>query len=349
LFTAMPEEQQPTTIEDIGMTQHQTSTQRPRRLRGLIVLATVLAMVAGSADARVGRGSSGGLGSRGSRTYEAPPPTNTAPGMAAPVERSMTQPGRTNPGMQQPAAPSRGFFGGRGGFFGGLAGGLLGAGLFGLLFGHGLFGGMGGFASILGLLLQIVLIVFLVRFAIRFFARRSRPAYAGAGAPLNRDAMASGHGPGTPGGATASSARPRNAAVRDEIGIQQADYGAFEQLLNAIQTAYGQEDRNTLRSHTTPEMASYLEQELAENSARGVVNRVSDVRLLQGDLAEAWREGSNEYATVAMRFSLIDTTVDQATGKIVEGDPNRPTEATELWTFIRPRGGQWVLSAIQKS
>jgi predicted lipid-binding transport protein (Tim44 family) len=335
------------------MTQHQISTARPRRLRGLIVLATVLAMVAGSADARVGRGSSGGLGSRGSRTYEAPPPTNTAPSTAAPIERSMTQPGRTNPGIQQPAAPSRGFFGNRGGFFGGLAGGLLGAGLIGMLFGHGLFGGLGGFASILGLILQIVLIVLLVRFAIRFFARRSRPAYAGAGAPLNRDAMASGHGPGTTGGATGgpagSYARPRGAAVRDEIGIQQADYGAFEQLLNAIQTAYSQEDRNTLRSHTTPEMASYLEQELAENSARGVVNRLSDVRLLQGDLAEAWREGSNEYATVAMRFSLIDTVVDRATGKIVEGDPNRPTEATELWTFIRPRGGQWVLSAIQKS
>jgi predicted lipid-binding transport protein (Tim44 family) len=329
------------------MTKHQTSTSRPRRLRGLIVLATALALVAGSADARVGKGSSGGIGSRGSRTYEAPPATNTAPGTAAPIERSMTQPNQANPGMQQPAAPaaSRGFFGNRGGFFGGLAGGLLGAGLIGLLFGHGLFGGLGGLASILGLILQIVLIVFLVRFAIRFFRQRSQPAYAGAGAPLTRDAMASGHGRGGTGG----TAGPRRAAVRDEIGIQQADYGAFEQVLNSIQTAYGQEDRNTLRNHTTPEMASYLEQELAENAARGVVNRVSDVRLLQGDLAEAWREGQTEYATVAMRFSLNDTTIDRATGKIVEGTPDRPVEATELWTFTRPRGGRWLLSAIQKS
>ena len=37
-----------------------------------------------------------------------------------------------------------------------------------------------------------------------------------------------------------------------------------------------------------------------------MINKVSGVKLLQGDLAEAWRENNDEYATVAMRFSLID-------------------------------------------
>ena len=37
---------------------------------------------------------------------------------------------------------------------------------------------------------------------------------------------------------------------------------------------------------------------------------MTDVRLLQGDLAEAWREGGREYATLAMRFSMIDATRD---------------------------------------
>ena len=47
-----------------------------------------------------------------------------------------------------------------------------------------------------------------------------------------------------------------------------------------------------------------------------------------------------------MRFSLVDHTDDRATGRTVEGDPYRP-EATEVWTFTRPRGGRWGLSAIQ--
>jgi predicted lipid-binding transport protein (Tim44 family) len=32
----------------------------------------------------------------------------------------------------------------------------------------------------------------------------------------------------------------------------------------------------------------------------------------------------------------------------VEGDEH-PTEATELWTFMRSRGGVWLLSAIQQA
>jgi predicted lipid-binding transport protein (Tim44 family) len=76
------------------------------------------------------------------------------------------------------------------------------------------------------------------------------------------------------------------------------------------------------------------------------VNRVSDVKLLQGDLAEAWRESNSEYATVAMRFSLNDTMVDRASGRVVEGGPQ---EVTETWTFRRTSSGPWILSAIQQA
>ena len=96
----------------------------------------------------------------------------------------------------------------------------------------------------------------------------------------------------------------------------------------------------------TPEMVSYFSNDLAANKSRGVENKVSDVKLLQGDLAEAWREGETDYATVAMRFSLVDKTVD-ASGKIVDGS-DQPAEATEVWTFARRRGSDWELSAIQQ-
>ena len=69
---------------------------------------------------------------------------------------------------------------------------------------------------------------------------------------------------------------------------------------------------------------------------------------LQGDLAESWREQGRDYVTVAMRFGLRGWTTDNATGRVVEGSPDRPVEATELWTFVRPRTGQWRLSAIQQ-
>ena len=61
--------------------------------------------------------------------------------------------------------------------------------------------------------------------------------------------------------------------------------------------------------------------------ARGVVNRISDVKLLQGDLAEAWREGDTDYATVAMRYALNDTYVDPATAAWSRAARPRPPKS----------------------
>ena len=323
-------------------------TQRTRGIvRAIAVVLSVampLAMTVSAADARVGGGM--GSGSRGSRTFAAPPSTSTAPGTAQPLNRTFSQPG--SPGMSAPAAASGGFFsrGGMGrGLLGGLAAGFIGAGLFGMLFGGGLFSGLGGLSSILGLLLQIGLIVLAVRLAMSWWQRRnaSAPAYANAAAdggtagagpqPSYRSGLGFGLGSG-------SSSAP--------LEILPADYEAFERLLSEIQAAWTEEDIAKLRTLATPEMVSYLTQDLEAHRSRNEVNRVSGTKLLQGDLAEAWREGSDDFATVALRFSMIDKTLDRATGRLVGGS-EQPVEVTEVWTFLRPRGGKWELSAIQQT
>ena len=242
--------------------------------------------------------------------------------------------------MAQPARP--GFFSGRGGFFGGL----IGAGLLGMLLGYGMFGGLGGLGSIIGLLLQVALVVILVRFAIRFFQRRNQPAYAGAPGPippLRRDASGPAYTPA--GGA----AMPGTAKGRELVPITQADLDTFERALGEVQTAYGAQDLAALDRLATPEVVGFLAEELAQDEKRGVVNHIADVKLLQGDVAESWSEQGRDYATLAMRFGMRDWTTDRATGALVEGDPDRQVEATELWTFVRPRGGAWQLAAIQQA
>jgi predicted lipid-binding transport protein (Tim44 family) len=306
-------------------------------LVALVALFAALAFVATEAEAR----SRGSFGSRGTRTYSAPPPTATAPGTARPLERSVIQPGATAPRPAATPATSGGFFG-RPGLLGGLAAGFLGAGLIGLLMGNGFLGGLGGLASIVGLLLQVALVVIVARLLWAWWQRRNQPALAGG--PSLRDAAPNGSGiPVLPAGG--GTARPSSDA--DEIGIASGDFDAFERLLGEVQTAYGAENLAALRSYATPEMLSYFSEELSENASRGLVNQLSDVKLLQGDLSEAWREGDVEYATVAMRYAIADRMVERASGRVVEGDTH-PQEATELWTFMRVRGGQWLLSAIQQ-
>jgi predicted lipid-binding transport protein (Tim44 family) len=309
------------------------------RTRALLAgfAALTLALSPGLADARAGGGSS--FGSRGSMTYSAPPRTNTAPYSAAPMERSMTP--------QSQPAPSYGgspMYQGRrsSGFMSGLMGGLIGAGIGGMLFGHGFMGGgMGGF-GFLGLLLQIFLVVMLGRFLFRLFMRGRSPATAGGPNIFARGGMqGSGPGPMQGGGSSGPSGPP-------PIAISPGDYQQFEQLLQGIQAAWTAHDLNGLQAMATPEMVSYFADQLAEQVSRGVRNSVTDVNLVSGDLAQSWNEQGRDYATVAMRFSMIDVTRDAA-GKVVDGSAGEHVTATEIWTFVRSQGGHWILSAIQQT
>jgi predicted lipid-binding transport protein (Tim44 family) len=306
----------------------------------ILALAAVLALGSvGDAFARAGGGFS--FGSRGARTFVMPNSTSTAPRGAAPFDRSAAS---NDAILGRP--PQAGFFSGRGM----LLGGLLSAGLFGLLLGHGFFG-LGGVSSILVLLLQLGLL-FLVFKWIMGFIRGGRPGfqnaglYGGPGQGFGQASLNSGGAFSTFGGGQAGTGR------ETKLEPTQADFSMFEQRLGEVQSAFGSEDLKQLRDLATPEMVSYFAEEFAANKGKGVVNRVSDVKLLQGDLAEAWREQNAEYATVAMRFSLIDWMADRITGRNVSPDPAAPQQVTEVWTYKRPRGGapgDWKLSGIQQA
>jgi predicted lipid-binding transport protein (Tim44 family) len=323
----------------------QTARGIIRTIAIMMSVAVPLAITISAADARVGGG--GSSGSRGSRTYSAPPSTTTAPNAAQPMNRTFTQPGA--PGVGAPAAAGAakgGFFnrpGMMGGMLGGLAMGFLGAGLFGMLTGGGLFSGLGGISSIIGLLLQVGLIIIVVRLAMSWWQRRHTPASAYATGPAP-----AAEGPGAQTSFRSGLSGFGLGSNQPALEIQPADYEAFERLLGEVQAAWSNEDVAKLHTLATPEMVSYFSKDLEENKARNDVNKVTDVKLLQGDLAEAWRESETDFASVAMRFSLVDKTLERGTGRVVSGS-DTPIEATEVWTFARRRGADWELSAIQQA
>lgn len=305
---------------------------------GLAALALVLAPAV--ADARAGGGNSSG--SRGNRTQSAPAPTQTAPGGAQQMQRSTTPaaPAATpaaaaRPGAAAPAAqPSR--WGGS--FAAGMMGGIIGAGIGGMLFGNGLTSGLGSLAGFIGLMLQLALIGGLVYLVVRLVRGRRQPAMAGG--PQMFEAPQAGQAGVMGGGGGAPAPAP--------VQLGQSDFADFEKILKDVQAAWTARDLRALEGLATMEMVTYFADDLNEQQSRGVQNSVTDVRLLQGDLSEAWREANREYATVAMRFGMIDVTRNAA-GHVVEGNATQPTQATELWTFVRSSGGRWMLSAIQQT
>jgi len=314
-----------------------------------VALALTMLMVQ-PADARRG----GSFGSRGSRTYSQPAPTATAPASTAPIQRSMTAPGGTY--APQPGTP--GYAGGyRPGFFGspfgGFFGGLVAGGLIGGLFGHHWGGGWGGYGwgggggGLLTIVIQLLILFFIVNLVMRIFRRRTagfspfeaQPAFGGA-AGLGMGGGGFGAGP-----AAAGTYVPTTPAW--EIPISAQDQATFESLLKEVQDAFGREDYSALRDRCTPEIVSYLSEELSENATHGRRNEVTGTRLLQADVGEAWREGDIDYATAAMKYESIDIMRDRNTGAVLSGNPDTPSQTTELWTFARHTGGPWKLSAIQ--
>jgi predicted lipid-binding transport protein (Tim44 family) len=322
---------------------------------GLLVLAPAIA------EARGGRG--GSMGSRGSQTYSAPPPTRTAPAPARPVERSMTETAPARPAPAPGTAAPGSSAAGAGAamtqrpFMIGLMGGLVGAGLIGLLFGGGFFGA--GMAGFLGMLLQLALIGGLVWLVLRLVRGAPQPAPAGASAGVAPFAHARTGGPiadvGAPRSGGAASGAPFGAATGaaaaglTPIPLDKADFDAFEQALKDVQEAWSEADLKRLSTLLTPEMLQYFSELLAEDASRGVRNRVTDVVLEEGDLAEAWREAGRDYATVAIRFSALDVDTRLSDGAVIGGDAAERTVATEVWTFVRAPGGRWLVSAIQQT
>ena len=319
-----------------------------------------LVMLASPADARRG----GSFGSRGARTYSAPPTTSTAPRQTAPVQRSMTDQRvadqRAQTAGQQMQSPASRF----GGLAKGLLGGLVVGGLLGMLFGNG-FGALSG-SGIFMALLQAALLAGLAYVVIGFLRRRSRPALAGA------PGSASGFGQGiSPFSANPASANPVSgipftgspqaglgqakrsmpfaAASERDLTLTSDDKQSFERILTEVQDAFGSEDYGRLRACTTPEIMSYLAEELSQNATHGQRNEVTGTVLLEAEVAEAWSEDDGDYATIAMQYESIDIMRDRISGAIVKGDPTHPSRATELWTFFRDARNPWRLSAIQEA
>ena len=335
-------------------------SRRPARFLAMLA-AAAFALAPLLAEAAAGGGRS--QGSRGARTMQAAPPTQTTPNAARPVERSATNPAQAQRPAQGAQAPQQQSWFQRNPFMTGMLGGLIGAGLIGALMGGGFNLGE-GLAGFLGLALQLALVAGIAMLVLRFIRSRreaaAQPAaaYAAAGAgagmggatavpdvmartqtsPEYRPALGQ-------GGGNTDAVAPQSG---DDVGLLATDFDAFETRLADVQAAWSKGDLAALRRLATPEMVGYLSEDLSANSSRGVENRVEQVKLEQGDLSEAWQEGATQYASVAMRWTAVDYEVSLSDGKLVGGSREERREHVEVWTFMRSQGGDWILSAIQQ-
>src|SRR5213594_973177 len=310
---------------------------RPRALLLMsgLSLASLLLLDNATVWARAGSG-----GSRGSRSYSSPA-TPSSPSSPSPV--TTPTPSSSQQPMQRP------------GMFGGLMGGIAGFALGGLL-GSMLFGGMGGgFGGGVGLL-ELLLIGGAIFFLFRMLrgrpAVRPEPAYAGAGSAYN----AGGQGWSTAGGGTTLEVPPSVSdldrgiehirgmdASFDPDGFVEFAKGAF----GDVQGGIVKRDLSGVQDRLTPQEYARLQAQCDQLRGARRTNRIERVRINRAQMTEAWQESGQDWVTVYLSVSMVDYTVDDATGAVVEGSAT-PVDIEEYWTFTRPVGPKpWRLSAIQ--
>lgn len=288
----------------------------------------------------------GGGGSRGSRSYSAPArPSPMSPAAPASPSRSFNEPGSS--AAPQRSGIGRGLMGGLAGF---AIGGLLGSMLFGGL-GHGM-GGFGGIG-----LLEMLLIGGGVYLLFRFLRNRQaqQPAYAGA------DGSTSAYGAGgsaawRAGGATLEMPAPPSDVDRGVANIRTMDPGFgtaaiidhARRVYFVVQQAIGMRELAGVRDYLAPEMLTVLQAQCDRLRAARQTNRVEQLEIRRAEVSEAWQESGRDYVTVFIAATMLDYTVDDASGSVVEGSRTAVQAIEDYWTFTRPVGNNpWKLSAIQ--
>jgi predicted lipid-binding transport protein (Tim44 family) len=297
-----------------------------------------LVMYALEIDSFARVGSRMSSGSRGSRTYSAPratapSPTQPSGQYSQPEGSPMSQP------MTQP----------QGGFLRGLAGGMIGGMLGGMLFRSlGFAGGMGGMGGGIGFI-DIILIGLILYGIYWFIKKRRKGAESGV---YTREAE-------TRDSLQSSSASAYSKQVGDlGIGlshVRQMDPSFDEKKFSDVSTdyffriqgAWANRDMASVRSLLTDEMSRILQGNADDLKSLRRINKLDNIAVRSADIVEAWQEEGRDFITVRFYANLLDYTIDEVTGQIVEGSKTDPVKFEEYWTFTRSVGNNaWQLSAI---
>jgi predicted lipid-binding transport protein (Tim44 family) len=302
----------------------------------LVVVALAPLLLVTDAWARAGSGTSGG--SRGSRTYSSPTSPSQSP--ATP-----SQPSSAPSSIQQPQRSGWGA-----GLMGGLAGLALGGLLGSMLFGGGMGGGIG--------LMEILLIGGGIFLLFRMMKKRQAatepaPSYGqGYGGdqpqaqpqPQMYQAQAVATGP--------SDVDRGVSYIRQmDSSFDPARFGdTASDVFFRVQAAWMARDMSQASASITPEMADILQKDCDRLRGQGRINRLDNIAVRSVTVTEAWQESGQDYVTVHFLASLLDYTLDERSGQVVEGSRTEPVKFEEFWTFVRPVGpNAWRLSAIQQA
>ena len=146
--------------------------------------------------------------------------------------------------------------------------------------------------------------------------------------------------------------RRRNRTMRTTIqSFDRASLAAAARaLFIGVQNGLALRDMGMLRNRVTPEMHAALQARCDQLRAAKQSNRIEKIDITNAAVEDAWEERDREFATVRLRGTLFDYTVDDATGTVLDGSKTAAQRFEERWTFVRAADARaWRLAGIDGS
>src|SRR2546422_903567 len=131
----------------------------------------------------------------------------------------------------------------------------------------------------------------------------------------------------------------------DQVGFA----GGARRVFTDVRGGIGRGEMGGMTDGLAPREYARLQAQCDQLRGARRTSRVEQIQIASAEVSEAWQEGGQDWVTVYFAASLVDFTVDDLTGAVVEGSKT-PQDIEEYWTFTRPVGPKpWRLSAIQTS
>ncbi|MDP2106706.1 MAG: Tim44 domain-containing protein [Desulfobulbaceae bacterium] len=258
-------------------------------------------------------------------------------------------PSRTTPSTKSAQQSNSGGF--MRGMAGGLVGGAIGSMLFGSLAHAGAGGGLGG--SGIGLF-QILILGGIGYFVYSRFFKKKAPSYAQY-QPQENPA------PGIysfPGHSNSFTPPPFSSSGTVEDGlamIRQSepdfDPQEFKEIAQdvffQVQAGWMRRDITSYQHLLDAKLAGEYEGHFAEMRKNGQINKLENIAVRSVDLVDAGMDGNEEFVSLLFKANLLDYTVDENSGAVVEGSMTTPVKFAEQWTWTRMPGQvDWKLAGV---
>jgi predicted lipid-binding transport protein (Tim44 family) len=168
-------------------------------------------------------------------------------------------------------------------------------------------------------------------------AQRAPEVLQPAGGPLAAPAAA-------PGSLAAGLAQVK---VADPSFEEQEFLNGARAAFEYIVTAFAAGDEQKLKPLLSSEVFDRFSAEIRHRKAAGQAHETTIVRIRDVELVSARMEGTTAAVTARYVSEQINVTRDAA-GQVVDGDPDRISEVTDVWTYARNTRSSdpnWILVA----